>query len=56
MQCPDCKRLRHVGECEPYMSDLDECEQDHLETLALDAEMARERYLREKEKIHERRC
>lgn len=41
MQCPDCKRLRHVGECEPVYED----EPDALEMLAIDAEQARDRYL-----------
>lgn len=41
MQCPDCKRLRHAGECEPVYED----EPDMLEMLAIDAEQARDRYL-----------
>lgn len=57
MQCIDCKRYRHPGPCEPYMSDMDECEMDYLETLAIDAAQAAERYetaLREKSHEHRR--
>lgn len=39
MQCPDCKRLRHFGECEPVYD-----EPDDLELLYIDAEAAIERY------------
>lgn len=45
MQCPECKRYRHDGPCEPYMSDMEEYEMDHdLEMLQIDAERAAERY------------
>lgn len=45
MQCPDCKHLRHPGPCEPQFE-----EPDILELLAVDAEMAVERYHREMER------
>lgn len=41
MQCPDCKRLRHNGPCEPVYDEPDE-----LELLAIDAAQAQERYER----------
>lgn len=52
MQCPDCKRLRHNGPCDPVYEEPDE-----LELLAIDAAQSRERYLRAlEEKQHERSC
>ena len=40
MQCVDCRRLRHDGECEPVYED----EPDTLEMLRIDAIQAVARY------------
>ncbi len=40
MQCPDCKRYRHDGPCEPVYD-----EPEDLEMLQIDAEQAAKRYL-----------
>jgi hypothetical protein len=48
MQCPDCKQLRHLGECEPQFFE-DEPGRDEpadLEMLRADAELAWDRYLK----------
>lgn len=58
MQCVDCKRLRHVGECEPvyedYGSSRSPLGQEDLETLRIDAQMAIARYRVAKENTNER--
>lgn len=46
MQCPDCGKLRHEGECEAP---------GELEMLAADAEQAEQRYMNAlREKFNER--
>jgi len=40
MQCPDCKRLRHNGPCEPVYED----EPTELDLLEMDYEFAKARF------------
>lgn len=49
MQCPDCKQLRHVGECEPRPEDPSK-----IELLRMDMLFATERYLKELERLKAR--
>jgi hypothetical protein len=46
MMCPNCRKLRHDGHCDPVYED----EPDDLEMLRTDAEMAVHRYRAERNK------
>ena len=41
MQCPDCKQLRHVGDCEPQPDGYEQ----YIETLRLHAKQTEDAYI-----------